>query len=61
MPINRTGKGPATRPKSGPEALAEYEARLRALMARRPIKGVTTDQLMEESRGEMKAKRRSKK
>src|ERR1700730_9157423 len=31
-----------------PDALAEYEARLRALMARRPVKGITTDQLMED-------------
>jgi hypothetical protein len=61
MPTKRTGKGPATRPRRGPEALAEYEARLRALMARKPIKGATTDQLMEESRGEMKANPRTKK
>ena len=61
MASKRTGKGPATRPKRRPEALAEYEARLRSLMARKLIKGATTDQLMEESRGEMKAKRRSKK
>jgi len=43
-----------------PDALAEYEARLRALMARRPVKGITTDQLMEESRGEVKRPSRGK-
>jgi antitoxin PrlF len=44
-----------------PDALAQYEARLRALMARRPIRGVTTDELMEESRGETKGHPRGKK
>ena len=29
-----------------------YEAKLRALMERRPIRGITTDELMEMSRGE---------
>jgi antitoxin PrlF len=43
-----------------PDALAEYEARLRALMARRPIRRVTTDQLMEESRGEIKGQPRGR-
>ena len=44
-----------------PDALAEYEARLRALMARRPVRGgITTDQLMEESRGEVKRPSRGK-
>ena len=44
-----------------PDALAEYETRLRALMARRPIRGVTTDELMEESRGETKGRTRGRK
>jgi len=44
-----------------PDALAEYEARLRALMARRPIRGITTDELMEESRGETNGRTRDRK
>jgi antitoxin PrlF len=44
-----------------PDALAEYEARLRALMARRPIRGMTTDELMEESRAETKGRTRGRK
>jgi AbrB family looped-hinge helix DNA binding protein len=43
------------------DALAEYEATLRELMARRPIRGITTDELMELSRGEVKSRRRSTK
>jgi antitoxin PrlF len=44
-----------------PDALAEYEARLRALIARMPIRGITTNQLMEESRGETKGHPRGRK
>jgi antitoxin PrlF len=44
-----------------PDALAQYEARLRALMARRPIQEITTDELMEESRGETKGRPRGSK
>jgi len=35
-----------------PYAKADYEAKLRALAKRRVIRGITTDQIMEMSRGE---------
>ena len=35
-----------------PKAASEYEARLRALARRRVIRGITTDEIMEMSRGE---------
>jgi antitoxin PrlF len=43
------------------DALADYEANVRALMARRPIRNITTDQLMSMSRGEVTATPRSSK
>ena len=35
-----------------PGKMSEYEARLRALAKRRVIRGITTDELMEMTRGE---------
>ena len=35
-----------------PGAQTAYQAKLRALMERRPIRGITTDEIMEMSRGE---------
>ncbi len=44
-----------------PGALDQYEARLRALAKRRLIRGITTDEIMEMSRGESAVFRRKKK
>lgn len=41
--------------------LADYEARLRTLAKRRVIRGITTDEIMEMSRGESTGYRRKKK
>lgn len=41
--------------------LADYEARLRALAKRRIIRDITTDEIMEMSRGESAVYRRKKK
>lgn len=43
------------------DAMSEYEARLRALATRRLIRGITTDEIMEMSRGESAVFRRQKK
>ena len=47
--------------EKNPDALAEYENRVRKLMTRRPIRHMTTDQLMEQSRGESKRRPRNDK
>ena len=44
-----------------PGSLDQYEARLRALAKRRPIRGITTDEIMEMSRGESPVFHRKKK
>lgn len=44
-----------------PGALDQYEARLRALAKRRLIRGITTDEIMEMSRGKSAVFRRKKK
>jgi antitoxin PrlF len=44
-----------------PGARDRYEARLRALAKRRPIRGITTDEIMEMSRGESESFRPKKK
>ena len=44
-----------------PGARTAYEAKLRALAERRPIRGITTDELMEMSRGESENFPRKKK
>ena len=44
-----------------PDKASEYEERLRALAKRRIIRGITTDEIMEMSRGESAIYRRKKK
>ena len=44
-----------------PGAMDDYEARLRALAKRRIVRGITTDEFMEMSRGESAVFRRRKK
>jgi antitoxin PrlF len=44
-----------------PGALRDYESRLHALAKRRLIRGITTDEIMEMSRGESAVYRRKKK
>jgi antitoxin PrlF len=44
-----------------PGSLRDYEARLHALAKRRLIRGITTDEIMEMSRGESAVYRRKKK
>jgi AbrB family looped-hinge helix DNA binding protein len=44
-----------------PRAMDEYEATLRALAKRRLIRGITTDEFMEMSRGETATFRRRRK
>ncbi len=44
-----------------PGASKDYEARLRALAKRRLIRGITTDEIVEMSRGESAVFRRKKK
>lgn len=43
-----------------PDAASEYEARLRAVAKRRLIRGMTTDEIMEMTRGEAPRRRRKK-
>ena len=48
--VRPTASGGVYIEKAG--ARTAYEAKLRALMERRPIRGITTDEIMEMSRGE---------
>jgi antitoxin PrlF len=44
-----------------PDAAAAYEARIREVAKRRLIRGITTDEIMEMTRGEVPKARRRKK